>query len=274
MTSINELRPTSKPNVIDLLNEAGVNVKDWANFKGGITKAASNPKYCYEWSFLEVNKVIVLNLWFSGLRKYNGKIFRKYNMRALSSKLVEPVSKRRALSVDENLKTAISNKLPVRVIINDGDTRVPEKKVSRVKKRMLDNMPWTITSYNNKTGECVLTRGVDPDRYVDQFSIDDGSEIENYPEKIIRKTSTYKRDANVRKRVLSRAIGKCELCGKPGFVMSNGNIYLETHHVVPLSEDGPDNINNVVAICPNHHREAHHGISRMDIREKLLKTFN
>jgi 5-methylcytosine-specific restriction protein A len=85
MTLLDELKPTSKPNLIDLLYKAGVNVKDWANFKGGIAKAASNPKYCYEWSFLEANKVVVVNLWYAELKVKNGRVSREFNLRALSS---------------------------------------------------------------------------------------------------------------------------------------------------------------------------------------------
>jgi 5-methylcytosine-specific restriction protein A len=52
--------------------------------------------------------------------------------------------------------------------------------------------------------------------------------------------------------------------------MANGKVYLETHHVVPLHENGEDSVNNVVALCPNHHREAHHGERRAEIRRLLL----
>jgi hypothetical protein len=54
----------------------------------------------------------------------------------------------------------------------------------------------------------------------------------------------------------------CELCGEPGFLTAAGSIYLETHHVVPLSLDGPDHESNVVALCPNDHRRAHFGSDR------------
>lgn len=74
----------------------------------------------------------------------------------------------------------------------------------------------------------------------------------------------------VRKNALIRANGKCEWCGESGFVMADGKIYLETHHIVPLSEDGLDTEKNVAALCPNHHREAHHGVIKTEMRKKLL----
>jgi 5-methylcytosine-specific restriction protein A len=52
--------------------------------------------------------------------------------------------------------------------------------------------------------------------------------------------------------------------------MVGGEIYLETHHVIPLSGNGVDHVRNVVAVCPNDHREAHHGERREEIRSRLL----
>ncbi|WP_170319512.1 HNH endonuclease signature motif containing protein [Polyangium spumosum] len=52
--------------------------------------------------------------------------------------------------------------------------------------------------------------------------------------------------------------------------MADGRVFLETHHVIPLAAGGPDTIANVVALCPNHHREAHHGAKRQEMSDKLL----
>ena len=53
--------------------------------------------------------------------------------------------------------------------------------------------------------------------------------------------------------------------------MCDGGVYLETHHVIPLSEGGSDTQRNVAALCANHHREAHHGARAPEIRDFLLK---
>jgi len=45
---VEDLKPKERLRVMDLVSEAGIDVSDWANFKGGEGKAASNPKYCYE----------------------------------------------------------------------------------------------------------------------------------------------------------------------------------------------------------------------------------
>jgi 5-methylcytosine-specific restriction protein A len=43
---------------------------------------------------------------------------------------------------------------------------------------------------------------------------------------------------------------------------------LETHHIIPLSEEGEDIEENVIALCPNDHRRAHFE------RESLLTRVN
>jgi predicted restriction endonuclease len=70
---------------------------------------------------------------------------------------------------------------------------------------------------------------------------------------------SYARDKKVRDAVLRRAKGKCEFCGKLGFRTQRGKRYLETHHVIFLANEGADKLTNVIALCPNDHREAHFG---------------
>lgn|GEM_PF-1027723 len=103
--------------------------------------------------------------------------------------------------------------------------------------------------------------------YVDQFAI--GADLQVLKHESIR--SELVRSRIVRDVVLQRAQGVCELCGEPGFTTKEGSVFLETHHVVPLSEGGADTVNNVAALCPNDHREAHYGARASAIREQLLK---
>ena len=82
----------------------------------------------------------------------------------------------------------------------------------------------------------------------------------------------FVRSAAVRAAVLARAKGRCEYCGKPGFATTLGEVFLETHHIVPFSKGGKDMISNGAAVCPNHHREAHHGAKAALIRDHLLEV--
>src|SRR5207247_217912 len=104
--------------------------------------------------------------------------------------------------------------------------------------------------------------------YVDQHSVQEESD---QPAKRREVTFiAFKRNPEVRRHVRFRAQGKCEYCGQPGFVMENGKVFIETHHVVSLAAGGPDAESNVVALCPNHHREAHHGARSDQMRAALL----
>ena len=105
--------------------------------------------------------------------------------------------------------------------------------------------------------------------YIDQFLLQEPIELEEPKRRNVTGTVIC-RSAEVRRKTLERAQGHCEYCGNKGFKMLNNGIYLETHHVISLSDDGPDNNSNVVALCPNHHREAHHGQYRIEIKEILM----
>jgi 5-methylcytosine-specific restriction protein A len=68
------------------------------------------------------------------------------------------------------------------------------------------------------------------------------------------------RSGAVRRYVLARADGACEACGDPApFSKRNGTPYLKPHHTRRLSDGGPDHPRWVAAVCPNCHREVHHG---------------
>ena len=74
------------------------------------------------------------------------------------------------------------------------------------------------------------------------------------------KANYYERSAAVARYVLARAGGVCEACNQPApFQRADGSAYLEPHHTRRLSDGGPDDPRWVGGICPNCHREVHHG---------------
>ncbi|MFZ7237143.1 HNH endonuclease [Avibacterium gallinarum] len=81
------------------------------------------------------------------------------------------------------------------------------------------------------------------------------------PEKEYYSVAKYKRNPYVVAEVLHRANGVCESCNRkaPFNRKSNDLPYLEVHHIVPLSENGDDTMENCIALCPNCHRKAHFG---------------
>jgi len=86
----------------------------------------------------------------------------------------------------------------------------------------------------------------------------------------VRGGTGYRRDAAVRSYVIQRSEGCCEYCGKRGFEMDDGSFYVEAHHVIALSEQGPDTVDNVIALCPEHHRQAHYGKSAEELEAAFL----
>jgi 5-methylcytosine-specific restriction enzyme A len=274
MQNLNDLRPVHKQLVIDAVRSAGIDVSDWGDYEGGEDRASTNPKYCYEWSFVEPKKVVVLNLWHQQMEILSGAIFQKFNMREISLELGRLPGKgvwsKRATNMDVAIQNAFKDGLPVRVVVCDGPRRGTDRPIteaSRVEKRQLDQIPWAVTEYNWETGDCVIVRGASPELFVDQFSLNEDESVKK--QKI--EGEAYVRDPEVRRQVRLRAQGRCELCGTRGFTMSNGRLYIEVHHVIPLSEQGPDKVENVVALCPSHHREAHHGVEALTIQNKLIE---
>ena len=79
----------------------------------------------------------------------------------------------------------------------------------------------------------------------------------------------YQRDERVRQFVIDQANGKCEYCGKLGFLLADGHRYLEAHHIIALAKQGPDKVENVIALCPSDHREAHYGANRDSLEAEM-----
>ena len=81
------------------------------------------------------------------------------------------------------------------------------------------------------------------------------------------------RDPAVKAWSLRRSRGLCECCGnKAPFVDRFGLPFLESHHIVPLGEDGPDTPWNTASVCPNCHRELHHGPRKRELTAKLSRN--
>jgi hypothetical protein len=180
MSQLPQLRPTKKGLVRDLVREAGVDVRDWSRFSGGKARSASNPKYCYEWSFMEPGRAVVLNLWHDELEERGRTIFKRLNMRRNAAKNAQPggnaLWQRRSESFDSALQLAAGSRLPVQVILCDGRKRPSgqrEAKASRVTARELDSVTWAVTAYDSETGDCTITRGAQPKRLVRELKSGD-----------------------------------------------------------------------------------------------------
>ena len=217
---IESLKPIERLRVMDLVASVGVDVSDWANSKGGAERAASNPKYCYEWSYEDPEKqLIVLSLWYENTEMLNGAIVQRLNLRETAKGAASSPQSRRATKMDFSLQKANRLNLPVSVIICDGVRKGVNATKSNADSRILDGEPWHIENYDSENGDCLLVRGNSVAPFIDQF------ELEKLPEgKTLRKETTssvFERSPHIRSYVLERAKGFCELCGQEGFRTSS-----------------------------------------------------
>ena len=91
-----------------------------------------------------------------------------------------------------------------------------------------------------------------------------------HPQKRIEESTVYVRDDDVRNWVLRNSNWHCECCKQRApFELSDGLPYLEVHHVRHLANDGSDTVSNAVALCPNCHREMHHGKHKDELADNL-----
>lgn len=273
MSTLSEIEPKDKPNLIDLVKAAGVDVSDWANCN---TYAARNPKYCYEWSFVEPNKVVVLNLWFHRMEEKSGGILmRNINMREAAESIDEPARAHRALKFDDAIQAALKDKLQIRVVVQVGK---PPGTTDTVAKRLLDPVAWIVTTYDWKTGHCVLTRGLHADNNLsvkNENAVDDLSDVpegNHFPDRAKVIAQVIKRNNRVRAYAINRAKGKCEYCNVQGFITTNGGYYVEAHHIIALCDSGSDTVDNVIALCPQHHRQAHYGKDAESLESEFIKV--
>lgn len=277
---LESLRPRGTKTIYELVAQAGIDVSDWASYRRPNNPAA-NPRYCYEWSFIEPGKFVVLPLWHYNLKEVDdvvswapGKPLTDEEERVLREHPLKPRAAanwlRRAKCFEEHVATAWREKLPIRVIVANGTPGVltnGRQTKAKATGRMLDPVPWAVTAFNPSTGMATIVRGASPIRFVDQWETREPEDQECVTQKIVERRE-WSRNGQVRQAALRRSKGLCEYCGQPGFEMSSG-VYLETHHVVPLAEGGADVDENVIALCPNCHRMAHHWIGRESMRVDL-----
>jgi len=84
-------------------------------------------------------------------------------------------------------------------------------------------------------------------------------------------TTQFERSVWVSEYTKRKANGICQLCKqKAPFKNKAGEPYLETHHIIWLSEGGEDSIENTVALCPNCHRKMH-VLNRDSDRQRLIE---
>jgi hypothetical protein len=274
MSVLDEIRPTEKHLVMDLLHRARFDVSHWPNYKG--RSPAANPKYCYNWSFEQPGETVAVCLWHRELEPHKGTVvFRRKPRDPTRKKSEASVRNRRSAEFGRNLEIAYRQQLPVRAIIIEGKQRNPadaNPKASIVKARLLDEAPWAVTDYDYTTGACVLVRGAAPVTPATPDSSDfelSWFEGKRRPRFIVHR----RREAAARRAKIAQALeanGGRLICEVPncGFDFAKqygalGKGYAQVHHRLPLgkaSHDGQKTkLEDLAIVCANCHAMIHVG---------------
>jgi hypothetical protein len=92
------------------------------------------------------------------------------------------------------------------------------------------------------------------------------------PDRRETQSMVFERNPWVRDFARLRSDGHCEMpgCDYVGFEKPDGTPYIEVHHIQSMADTGDDVIENVAAICPDHHAQAHYGKDHEEIQLQLL----
>jgi hypothetical protein len=176
------LRPTTKTNVMELLQRLGHDVSHWQRKADGspVDVPAANPAYCYDWAFGSPREGIVLCVWYRSIVPGGDRLVYHENMRTLDNELTAIASSSerssnardrarqqatRARHFDSLVRTAFGHLLPIHFIINDGDQADRDhlgETSSHARQRALDSMQWYVHRYDERTGDCEVVRGIKP----------------------------------------------------------------------------------------------------------------
>ena len=86
--------------------------------------------------------------------------------------------------------------------------------------------------------------------------IDDLKDYDIPSSKSKKLINVFNRNAKIAKDLKTLYQNKCQIC-KFTFQKENGEFYSESHHIIPLSENGLDKRQNLIVVCANCHRELH-----------------
>jgi 5-methylcytosine-specific restriction protein A len=89
------------------------------------------------------------------------------------------------------------------------------------------------------------------------------------PFRMMSEHTVFVRDPKVRAWVLLKSGGRCQACGDMGYETDDGSRFLHVHHMLPLSDGGPDVTDNAVAVCETCHGKLHRWRERHELRSAL-----
>jgi hypothetical protein len=178
-SALDALRPTAKPTVMDLVAQAGIDVTAWGFADGQPYPApASNPNFCYDWSFGSPSEGYVACVWHSSLSERNGRIVYDCDIGSYGRSLQKELARggltnvqrgrlvkwvRRAAAFEAAVTASFHSVRPLRLILNIGDIRDADDSADSqafVWQRRLDAEPWYVHTLSS--GDGLIVRGEPP----------------------------------------------------------------------------------------------------------------
>lgn len=84
-----------------------------------------------------------------------------------------------------------------------------------------------------------------------------------HPQKSKSEVNRFLRDSALVKKLKKLYADRCQICGFT-FEYQLNKFYSEVHHYNPLEENGNDDIDNMIVVCPNHHSELDYKMIAID----------
>ncbi len=87
-------------------------------------------------------------------------------------------------------------------------------------------------------------------------------DIADPPDRVESTTYRILQDTSIARKIKEIYDHQCQLC-KTSIEIGQGCRYAETHHLKPLGKGGPEVMENVLCLCPNHHVMLDYGGMRL-----------
>ena len=172
------------------------------------------------------------------------------------------------------------------------------KKYNALDNRSRKSISFEFISYLNVLFNCSIPfptahKTTNIDKYIvpsDELKLllDMDNKIKNTTPKVQQRISKQIERGTIAQKIKSWNKFECQICKELDlnpltFRKTNGEYYIETHHVieVALLRQGTLGLSNLVTVCPNHHRQLHFGNAKLvedtnevfifQIDEKVIK---
>lgn len=194
---LDSLRPTEGQRILDLVEQAGVDVRPWSESKltgRAIDNPYTNTYRNSQWTFGGGTNPLVACIWWTELDIKDGQIVLEGNSKgnaidmgnrlATLRKTGESGNRLRpkitkAQAFDQLVSEAYRRRKPVRAVVLDGERASIEQaeyESSSASKRKLDDAPWYVHSYDPYSGEYRLLRNLPMPEIAQQDPFDDAED--------------------------------------------------------------------------------------------------